>query len=194
MEGHHILTFFQPVEDYHLSAYQFVHDQIAHVGVEGHDGGGVGEHDLLGNGPVFREAHVEVSHLLHSVQLCHHPLGLVLLLQGQKFFGGDGLLIQNLNIDVLGRVGGKVVFLLALFKQQQKGLLPGVEPGILQSFLDKFCFSGIQEAGKGVNRNLLHTYTPNSWAMACSSSLEPMTHSLPVISGLPRRTLVSSGT
>ncbi len=194
MEGHHILTLLQPVENHHLGTHQLVHDEIAHIGVEGHDGGGVGEHDLLGDDPVFRKAHVQVAHLLHTVQLCHHPLGVVLFLQGLKLFRGDGLLIQNLNIDVLVGVAGKIVFLLALLKQKQQGLLPGVEPGILQGFLDEFRLAGIQEAGKGINGNLLHTYTPNSRAMACSSSLEPMTHSLPVISALPRRTLVSSGT
>ena len=49
MEGHDVLARGHPVEDHHLGAHQLVHNQIAHIGVIGHKGGGIREHDLLGN-------------------------------------------------------------------------------------------------------------------------------------------------
>ena len=58
VEGHHIFPGGQPVENHHLGTHQLVHNQIAHIGVVGHNGGGIGKHDLLGNDPFLGEPHV----------------------------------------------------------------------------------------------------------------------------------------
>ena len=58
------------------------------------------------------------------------------------------------------RIGRKVVLLLALFKHQQQRPLSGVKSGVFQGLLDKLRLAGIQESGKGINRNLLHGLHP----------------------------------
>ena len=194
MQGHDVRALFQPVEHHHLGTHQLVHHQIAHIGVIGHDGGGVGEHDLLSNRPVLREAHIQVAHLLHTVQLGNHALRPVLFRQRLKLLGGDGLLIQGFQIHVLVGISGEIVLLFPFLKHQQQRPLAGVEALVLQRLLNELGLTGIQKAGKGIYGNLHHAYTPNSAATPASSSLEPMTQSLPVMSALPVRTLHSSGT
>ena len=156
VEGHGVLALFQAVEDHHLGAHQLVHHQIAHIGVIGHEGGGVGEHDLLGHDPILGQTHVEVAHLLHAVELSHHTVGIVFLCQGIQLSSGDGLLVQNLQIHVLGRIGGEIKLLLAFLEQQDQGPLAVIEAGILQGLLDEFGLTGIQEAGEHIYRDLHH--------------------------------------
>ena len=156
VEGHGVLTGSQAIKDHHLCPHQLVHHQVTHVGVIGHKGGGISEHDLLCNHPILRETGIEVSHHLHAVQLRNHTLSLVFFRQVFQFLGSNRLLIQSILKHILMGIGGKIVLLLPFLKHQQKCSLPCIETGIFQGLLDKFRLTGIQKAGKGINRDLLH--------------------------------------
>ena len=54
------------------------------------------------------------------------------------------------------RIGGKVIFLFTFFEQQHQCPFTGIEALVFQGLLDKLGLTGIQETGKGINRNLLH--------------------------------------
>ena len=63
-------------------------------------------------------------------------------------------------------IGGEIILLLALLKDQQKGLLAGIEPLVLQSFLDKLRLTGIQEAGISTVKHLCKYCCPSSTVMS----------------------------
>ena len=188
VQGHLVDVGGHAVENHHFRSGELVHHQSAQICVIAENGPGVGKHDLLGQLPVLRHFSVEGLDHLHAVELYDHPGSPMLLGQSSQLLCGDGLLVDHLGVDLLVGVGGGIIFLLALLTDQNQGPFSGVEPGILQSFLDELGFSGVQKAGKGIDGNRHFqppAYTPNSSAMAASSILEPMTQSRPITSAGP---------
>ena len=153
VQRHDIRANRQSVENDHLAARQLVHDQRAEVGIITHYGGPVSEHHFLRDLPFLRHFLIKVTDKLHSVQLHDHALGMMLLQQRGKLLRCDFVLLDDLGIDLLIRIGGDVIFLLALLTDEQKRAFPGVKAGVAQRLLNELRFAGIQKAGKRVNRN-----------------------------------------
>ena len=139
---------------HHLRAGELVHHQLAHIGVVGENGTRIGEHDLLGNGPVLGHFLIEFPGQTHAVELGHHPAGVVLPDHGRQRLRGQLVqIVDDLLVDAVVGIGVGVVFLLALLHHQQQRPLPGVEPGVLQGLLDEFRLPRLEKAGEGIDRN-----------------------------------------
>lgn len=111
------------VEHDQLRAHQLVHDQLAHIGIITLECLRISKHDLLRDYPGIRRLHVEVCRLMHAVQLGHDALGIVLPAKVFEEFRAEFVIVRRLEIDVLARIAGEVVFLLALFEHEQERLL-----------------------------------------------------------------------
>ena len=185
-----------PVEDDELAAGDLVQHQAAHgvVAGVGQGRGAVRRGDALVDDPVLRQIVGQILQQPHAVVLDHHAACIGLLGQLGQVLGVElGLVLQIVEGHAGEREFLLVVFFLALLADQQQGLVARVEVGVFKCFLNELGLAAFEEANKQVNRNfvchgILLLYfrlglrghqQPNSAAMACSSSLEPMTTSLP---------------
>lgn len=123
VERHDVRSRRHPVEHDQLRTHQLVHDQLAHIGIITPECLRISKHDLLRDYPGIRRLHVEVCRLMHAVQLGHNALGIVLLAKVFEEFRAEFVIVRRLEIDVLARVTGEVIFLLALFEHEQERLL-----------------------------------------------------------------------
>ena len=95
---------------------------------------------------------------MHAVELNDHALGVVFLLQPGQHLRVQLVVVQDLLIDLLVRVSGYVVFLLALLKDQQQRPLAGVEALVLERLLDEFRLAGLQKAREDVHGDIGHSH------------------------------------
>ena len=156
VERHDVRSRRHPVEHDQLRAHQLVHDQLAHIGIITLECLRISKHDLLRDYPGIGRFHVEIRRLMHAVQLGHNALGIVLLAKVFEEFWAEFVIVRRLEIDVLARVTGEVIFLLALFEHEQERLLAGVEARIFQRLLNEFRLAGLQKAGEDIHWDLLH--------------------------------------
>ena len=156
VERHDVRSRRHPVEHDQLRTHQLVHDQLAHIGIITLECLRISKHDLLRDYPGIRRLHVEVCRLMHAVQLGNHALGVVLPAQPLEKFRAELVIVRRLKIDILARVTGEIIFLLALFEHKQERLLAGVEARILQGLLNEFRLSRLQKAGEDVHWDLFH--------------------------------------
>ena len=200
-----------PVEDDEFAAGDLVQHQAAHgvVAGVGQGRGAVRRGDALVHDPVLRQIVCQVLQHPHTVVLDDHAACVGLLGQLCEVLGVQLSLVLEV---VKGHAGEGELLLIVLFfallADQQQGLVAGVEIGVFKCFLNELGLAAFEEANKQVNRNfvchgILLLYfrlglrghqQPNSAAMACSSSLEPMTTSLPPTSAPRARTSHSPGT
>ena len=166
MELHFVLFGLGAVENDHFAAFQLVHRQLAHIGIVAEEGGSVGKANLLIDDPVLGHIVIQVIQHPHAVVFQHHPLGVVLHLQLGQIIGVQlAFVLQHLD-EHIGR--GKqvgVVLLHALFAQQQQGALAGVEALVFQRLLNELGLTGLQKAGKQIDRqiHLIPPQTVPSW-------------------------------
>ena len=156
VERHDVRSRRHPVEHDQLRTHQLVHDQLAHIGIITLECLRISKHDLLRDHPRIRRLHVEVCRLMHAVQLGHDALGVVFPAQPLEKFRAELVIVRRLKIDILARVTGEVIFLLALFEHEQERLLAGVEARIFQRLLNEFRLAGLQKAGEDIHWDLLH--------------------------------------
>ena len=144
-----------PVEDDHLAALELVHHELAHIGVVGEEGVGVGKADLLVDDPVLGHILVEIVQQPHPVVFHHAALHIVGHLELGQMVGVElGGVLQDLDEDIFPGelVGG--IFLHPLLAEEEEGPLPGVEALVLQGLLDEAGLPGLEKAGEQVNRDL----------------------------------------
>ena len=67
------------------------------------------------------------------------------------------MLVNNLKVNILVGIHREIIFFLPFLAYKKQCTLPCVKARIFQSFLNKLRFSGIQEAGKYIYRDLCHT-------------------------------------
>ena len=206
LTGSVVVDGFGAVEDDQLAAGDLVQHQRAHgvVAGIGQGGGAVGGGDALVDDPVLGQVVCQILQHPHTVVLDDHAACIGLL--GQL---GEVLGVQlSLVLEVVEGHAGEgelllIIFLFALLADQQKGLVAGVEVGVFKGLLNELGLAALEEAHKQVYRDLIchnrlsfqgQYQQPNSAAMAFSSSLEPMTTSLPPTSAPRARTSHSPGT
>ena len=144
VELHLVHKGIEAVESHQLAGLQFIHHQLAHIGVVAQEGAGIGQHDLLIDRPAFGHILIQGVQLPHAVILHHHTVGRVfadevcqMSLRQVAFFFDHG------NVHMLAGELGGLVLLHALFAQQQQGVFAGIEAGILQGLLNELGLAGL---------------------------------------------------
>ena len=146
------------VEDDQLTAGDLVQQQSAHgvVAGIGEGRGAVGRGDALVDDPVFGQIVCQVLQQPHAVVLDDHAACICFLGQFGQVLGVQLCFVLQI---VEGHAGeGEfllIVFLFALFADQQQGLVAGVEVGVFKGLLDEFGLSAFEEAHKQVDRDLI---------------------------------------
>ena len=144
MEFHLIHRLFKPVKDNQFAGVQLVYHKTAHIGVILHKCRCIRKEHFLINCPVIRHILEQLRQLPHAVVFQHNS-GCAAFLQERfqmlriqflRFFNG-------VDIDVLAGHCGDIIFLLALFAQEQHGLFSGIKAFVLQGLLNKLGLSGL---------------------------------------------------
>ena len=146
------------VEHDQLTAGDLVQQQRAHgvVAGVGQSRGAVSRGDALVDDPVFGQVVGQILQQPHAVVLNDHTACTGFFFEPGQILGVQLRLILE---DLQGHAGeGElllVIFFLALFADQQQGLVAGVEIGVFKGLLNELGLAAFEEAHKQVNRDLV---------------------------------------
>ena len=190
------------VEYYRFACLHFVECKLTHICVVIHKCGSVGKHKRLRDNPIRRHSVKEFSYLSHTVVLNDYPLRAVLFFKHRQHTFVELVYIGILYVHVVtaARKILRLILFFALFKHKQKRTLSLVKAVVRHHLLYKSRLAALQKSRKKIYRyfhiRLLSVFNQSkkSFASFSSSSLQPITHILPITSLLPVLTSGSPGT